>query len=967
MSSTPVHPNKMQTTESRSFVRNVLPWLVAGAMLLVYLATLDTHLTPTSLVPLTRATGQDWRPVYIAPLTWLVSLPVRGLSVGAQLIGLNLLGAICAALSLALLARAVAILPHDRTQLQRDRATDANAFLSLRLAWVPVLFAVLVCGLQRSFWEQAVINTGETLDLLIFAYCVRALLEYRLQENIRWLYKLAFVFGLGVTNNFAMIAFFPALMVALAWIKGLRFFNLNFLARMFLLGLAGLSLYLLLPLVQSHEGVTFWQALKTNLVWQKQFIMGFPRWRAGWIGIYALLPLLFVGLRWSSSFGDSSPIGSVYATAAAQILHAGLLGFCLYIAFDPPSGPREFGLGLVYLPCYFLAALSIGYFTGFLLLVFSPGPSGTARRTTYPAAIGLAVTALVCGGALFVSARLLVQNYPEIRLHTSPALHAYANALVNSLPEKASAILSDDPVRLQAVSLRLGSEGQARHLLLDTAALTEPAYHRFLQSRYGVRWPKVTLEPGNAKFTSGQVVQLLSDLSQKFELTYLHPSFGYFFETFYAEPYNMVYILKPYAPNATEAPLLEAAAITRQNNAWNALSSGPLKELKSTLAALPTDPKKRYQFSPVFVAAYYARALNSWGVDLQRAGRFDAAAPFFNEALLLNPDNVAALINREANAVWRKDHKRLAAFSKEAEEKLKLYPGVNALLGACGPVDQPDFSLEMASTFLQAAQFRQAAQLVNRALAYAPEDLTFQTAMANVEMQSGQADRALARLATLRPKVQSAEPALQIEIARIESGAYYYMKNDFATARTVLEKIKNRFPEEEGGYNALIQLHLVQAEKLRTATNPAAASLEMTNALRVVQSQIRMQPKSGSAYFNQGNLHFYLGDYDRSIASFTQVLELQKDNSAALLNRAMAKLQSKKLNDAKSDYTELLRRFTTTNHRVYYGLGEIAYQQQDWREARDRYEQYLRYAATAPAAERELVRKRLEEVKKKKA
>ena len=139
MTSTPVHPKMMQTTESRSFVRNVLPWLAAGGLLLVYLFTLDTDLTPTSLVPLTRATGQDWRPVFIAPITWLASLPVRLLPAGAQLIGLNLLGAIFAALSLGLLARAVSILPHDRTQSQRDRATDANAFLRLKLAWVPVV------------------------------------------------------------------------------------------------------------------------------------------------------------------------------------------------------------------------------------------------------------------------------------------------------------------------------------------------------------------------------------------------------------------------------------------------------------------------------------------------------------------------------------------------------------------------------------------------------------------------------------------------------------------------------------------------------------------------------------------------------------------------------------------------------------------------------------------------------------
>ena len=52
-----------------------------------------------------------------------------------------------------------------------------------------------------------------------------------------------------MTNNWAMIGFFPAFVVALVWIKGLSFFNLRFLGRMSLCGLAGLSLYLLLPLV----------------------------------------------------------------------------------------------------------------------------------------------------------------------------------------------------------------------------------------------------------------------------------------------------------------------------------------------------------------------------------------------------------------------------------------------------------------------------------------------------------------------------------------------------------------------------------------------------------------------------------------------------------------------------------------------------------------------------------------------
>ena len=117
MLSTLAHPNTMETRPTRSIVRDYVPWLVAAGMLLVFLLTLDRTITVASVTPLARASGADWRPVYIAPLSWLLTLPIRWLPSGAQLVGLNFIGAFCAALSLGLLARSVALLPHDRTAL----------------------------------------------------------------------------------------------------------------------------------------------------------------------------------------------------------------------------------------------------------------------------------------------------------------------------------------------------------------------------------------------------------------------------------------------------------------------------------------------------------------------------------------------------------------------------------------------------------------------------------------------------------------------------------------------------------------------------------------------------------------------------------------------------------------------------------------------------------------------------------
>jgi len=81
------------------------------------------------------------------------------------------------------------------------------------------------------------------VNLLIFAYVIRCLLESRIDESRPWLSRAAFAYALGITNNWAMIGFLPLFLAALIWLKGLSFFNLRFLAGMFLWGLAGLSLY----------------------------------------------------------------------------------------------------------------------------------------------------------------------------------------------------------------------------------------------------------------------------------------------------------------------------------------------------------------------------------------------------------------------------------------------------------------------------------------------------------------------------------------------------------------------------------------------------------------------------------------------------------------------------------------------------------------------------------------------------
>src|SRR5262249_21943460 len=135
-----------------------------------------------------------------------------------------------------------ALLPHDRTREQRALERSDHSMLSIRAAWLPPLLAALVCGFQLTFWENAVVATGESFDLLIFAWLVHTLLIYRLDRKESRLTWFALVYGLAVANNYAMIALFPAFLAALFWIKGITFFNRRFILRVLWCGLAGMTL-----------------------------------------------------------------------------------------------------------------------------------------------------------------------------------------------------------------------------------------------------------------------------------------------------------------------------------------------------------------------------------------------------------------------------------------------------------------------------------------------------------------------------------------------------------------------------------------------------------------------------------------------------------------------------------------------------------------------------------------------------
>ena len=183
--------------------------VLAAVALVVYLLTLNYWVSLFNLKAVARTSGWMWQPEVYNPVSFVATQPFHWLPAALIPLALNVFSAVCAALTLGLLARSVALLPHDRTDAQRRREQSPFSLLTIRNAWLPPVFAVAVCGLQLTFWEYATNYTGDMFGLLLFAFVIWSLLEYRLDEHESRLFLAAFVYGAGMTSDWAMVCYFP--------------------------------------------------------------------------------------------------------------------------------------------------------------------------------------------------------------------------------------------------------------------------------------------------------------------------------------------------------------------------------------------------------------------------------------------------------------------------------------------------------------------------------------------------------------------------------------------------------------------------------------------------------------------------------------------------------------------------------------------------------------------------------------
>lgn len=922
------------------FVQRRLPWIIAVAFFGLYFFTMSDWVTGTSIFHVAKVKSWDWLPQTNNPLLYLVTSLVKLLPNASQTWALNLVAAIFGALTLGQLARSVSLLPHDRTRDQRHREHSDYSLLTISTAWLPPLFACLICGLQLTFWEEATALTGDILTLFIFSVLVRCLLEFRLSEQDKWLYLLAFIYGFAIPSDWSFIGFAPLFFGAIVWMKGATILNARFVAIMTGLGSIGLFTYIILPLATMAQNPalgSFVVLLKHQIGHQLQFVFGIPKTIVLLLSLTSVVPVVIMGIRFPSSIGDVSVVGAMLSNFMIRLMHVLFLVACVWVAFDPAFSPRKVAGELRFVTFYYLGALAAGYFSGYVLLVFGKPPTQRRGRRGSGSG-GMIITAALCIAMLAVPIGLFARNLPSIQITNGDQLKKFSDLLVKNLPDEKAFIISDDSFSALLVRAALDRQGLERdYTIVEMSALGIFSYEREFRRELSAAYPEVFAEENLPLQIT--LVALLSVLGQAAEVGpvyYLNSSFGLYFEVFYAAQRGLVSQLIPYEENQMEPPVLLEGEIIDNQTFWD--------ELAEQLPDLGTKGRYEDDVATRIIEPWVSREQNVWAVTLQKMNRLEDAKEGLERSLRWNSRNTCAEVNLRQNEVLQGNDPRGGVGLSPAETQAvqRNYGSFEQLMSANGPIDEAGFRLQLADEFAAGGNSRQAMLNYKRAVELDPSNPEASLRLANSFMLAGFPQELLAQLERTKAEHAEFDTTVRSEMARLEALGYYAIGNKagntgnevekktaFDKAEQILKGAVDGDPENEALLETLYQVYLF--------TGRTAESLEY------LDRHLKLNPTDTRLLQNKALAHIRLKEYDKAVEPLNTVLQGDSENAYARLNRAISYFRSNNHEKAKEDYT-ILADADSKHRAVYYGLGRIAESDGDSETALKHFERYLELA-----------------------
>ena len=963
-----------------------LPGQIALGALVFYSLTLGHGVTSNSLSLTAKLAGWDWTPMVGHPLFWLLTLPLRLLPSAWVPLGLNFFFAGVAALTLGLLARSVQLMPWNGPLLEENRW--------LRI--LPVLLACVVCGLEFNFWQEATAASGEMLAFLPLVTALWLMLEFRRHHKIRWLQAAAFVWGLGVAENWLMFLLLPIFIAgALAlnltnlimvtrddrmevpwfataefWLQRLYFFRfslLKFLAGLVGFGFTGFLIYALLPLVNSlnpnlpssHGEIWLTHFKQTkDLVWSLA--------QAFWAGkhlllliltLYFLVPILSCLMReprgnvasksrlnpWADHSGrkrnEDIFVGIIQKSAGLEleiwffrILRTSLLLVCLWLAFDPQMGLRQIiyqqlGVSMPLLVFDYLNALGAAFLIGdFLLLAQQPAlPPGAGipwRRWSAMIPWRRLAIPSITGGLILLTAGLAWRNAPAIFNANFHPLQRFGELATASLPAGRGVILSDQVEKLAVLQAALSKNADPQNwLAVDTRFLPLVEYRAWLERRQPAGW--VTDETRH-ELTPAETVQLLEQIAQTNRLFFLNPSYGHVCERFFLEPTGAIYEMKLRGKNPWEIPAPAPAALAANEAFWSAAWQKEIAPLVPAPSPPPTGWQKKLGYAPpsrwqnLFLANWYSFALDSWGVTLQRQGRWSEARIRFGQALQLNSNNYSAKVSLICNTNLQTGRKPGLPDPGENADQLDNPRRLFRVINNYGPLDDAVAGYLLALSFQKEGLRLQAVEQFERVATLAPDMLPPKLALTELYNQLHLTDRARPLINQLLDETKNlpANSAVALEMSQLE-GDYWLSQTNRDSASSELEAMLQKRPEKKQLASRVINAYI--------------AFGDYTNALRLINVQLSKTPDDVHTLNSQAAILMQSGKATAAIPVLDHILTLT-NLTAARLNRANAQFLCKNFTAAETDYRELEKSGADPG-RVNFGLAKLAEQRHDTNQA----------------------------------